>query len=218
MTRRARLRALALITLVFPLVGGCVTLLPKRAPDALYRFGDASAPSPPGALAPSAALDVRVTMAEAVRGDAILAMTGREAAYLSGGRWVSSARDLFKEAAVARLSPAWAGCPQSFRVDFQVSRFEVDYDPPAGSLPSVRIQALVGVDRGAGGMRSLGRASAEVQARDNSLSAIVEAFDAAVGTVLTTSDLALATDAQSPARERTCQRLQANKGLPVSPR
>src|SRR5690606_12889759 len=86
---------------------GCA-LLSTPDPVQMYRFGaseaavQAAPPAPTGQLRPVSMR--RIQFSEAARGDRILAITGTQAAYISGARWVSPADQLFTEALVGAFS------------------------------------------------------------------------------------------------------------------
>ena len=220
MTDRRGWTVLALLGVVAPLCAGCVTLLPKAAPEPRYRFGgDASAP-PPAATASGrdGLLGIVVTLPAASRGDALLAMSGQSAAYISGGRWISPASDLFREAAVRALAGHGAPGRAGGVLTLAVTRFEADYDHGTGAAPTVRIEAVLRLSDGVRAPRSLGVVHGEGPAAANRIGAIVGAYDTALDAVLAGAAAALDRDAQSTTRDRPDQRDQAISGLPVSPR
>lgn len=184
MIRSALLVATACVAL-----SGCA-LLASPEPVQLYRFGGASAFAGTGAT--SACPDVhvslrRVEFPEAARGDRVLAVTGAEAAYIKGARWVSPAETLFEEAlrnafldggtcTVLSGGPTARG---GLTLSVDVRRFEAAYPAP-GAVPEVNVVALVRLIRP--GDRSIvaeERISASENAGDNRQSAIVAAFDRA---------------------------------------
>ncbi|MET4682900.1 ABC-type transport auxiliary lipoprotein family protein [Brevundimonas faecalis] len=170
-------------------VSGCA-LLSSPDPVQLYRFGGASAFAGTGAT--SACPDVQVSLRrvdfpEAARGDRILAVTGAEAAYIKGARWVSPAETLFEEtlrnafldgAACTVLS----GGPltrDGLLLSVEVRRFEAAYAAP-GAVPDANIDVLLRLVRP--GDRSIvaeDRISVSENAGQNRQSAIVAAFDRA---------------------------------------
>ncbi|MFC5372935.1 ABC-type transport auxiliary lipoprotein family protein [Brevundimonas faecalis] len=170
-------------------VSGCA-LLSSPDPVQLYRFGGASAFAGTGAT--SACPDVQVSLrrvdfSEAARGDRILAVTGAEAAYIKGARWVSPAETLFEEtlrnafldgAACTVLS----GGPltrDGLLLSVEVRRFEAAYAAP-GAVPDANIDVLLRLVRP--GDRSIvaeDRISVSENAGQNRQSAIVAAFDRA---------------------------------------
>ena len=219
MTDRRGWIVLALLAAAAPLCAGCVTLLPKAAAEPLYRFGgDASAPPPTAAPGRDGLLGIVVTLPAAARGDSLLAVSGRSAAYISGGRWVSPASDLFREAAVRALAGRGTAGPGGGVLTLAVTRFEADYDHGTDAPPTVRIEAALRLSDGVRPPRSLGVVAGEGPAAANRIGAIVGAYDTALDAVLAGAAVALDREAQSTIRDRPDQRDQAISGLPVRPR
>jgi cholesterol transport system auxiliary component len=197
---------------------GCVSLLPKTAPEPLYRFGGDVRSLPGGAVTPASPLRITVTLPVAAQGDALLALTGRRAAYISGGRWVAPATDLFREAAERALGTHGPAGPGTARLTLSVTRFETDYDAGPDAPPVVRIDGTLLLAEDGRGPRVLTPVHGEARAGENRISTIVGAYDAALDQVLAATASALDRDAQFPARVRPVQRDQAISGLPVRPR
>ncbi|WP_420470675.1 ABC-type transport auxiliary lipoprotein family protein [Brevundimonas sp. FT23042] len=168
-------------------LGGC-SLLATPEPVQLYRFGNL----PMGAMERAlAGPEVQVVMrrpefAQAVRGDRILGVTGAEAAYIKGARWVSSADVLFSES----LESAFAAQAERVRLvgpreltrtsqalDIDVRTFEARYPAP-GVAPVatviVRVRLLNALDRT---VQSEQVFMVERPATANRVGAIVSAFD-----------------------------------------
>lgn len=179
-------------------LAGCVSLFPKAVPAQLYRFG---APDAADAAAPAAAQTSGAVIGEggiefdqAASGDRILTMTGKDAAYVAGARWVSPASVLFDQALVRtfeqtpgapRLVPRFGLLRASLMMNLDVQAFEARYDQgdKAAPLVVVRVRAQV--------IRTESRAVASertfattVRASDNRVGAIVQAYDQAVGKTL----------------------------------
>ena len=182
------IRSALLVAAASVALSGCA-LLASPDPVQLYRFGGASAFAGTGAT--SACPDVHVSMRrvdfpEAARGDRILAVTGAEAAYIKGARWVSPAETLFEEAlrnafadggtcTVLSSGPARDG----LLLSVDVRRFEADYAAP-GAVPNANIVVLLRLIRS--GDRSIvveDRITVSENAGENRQSAIVAAFDRA---------------------------------------
>jgi len=207
MTRHSNLVRAALLALAAPLISGCVTLLPKQAAIALYRFGgdsqsitaEMSGRNVGVMSGAGAGPRVEVSLPVASQGDSILTLTGERAAYVSGGRWVSPATDLFREAAVRSLAGRGAG-PAPGVLTLTVTRFEADYDEGAGVPPIVRVDAVVTLSGGGRGARSLGTVHGEQRSAQNRIGEIVRAYDAAVDRVLLATAAAIDADAQTPSR------------------
>jgi cholesterol transport system auxiliary component len=170
-------------------LSGCA-LLSSPDPVQLYRFGGASAYAGTGAT--SACPDVHVSMRrvdfpEAARGDRILAVTGAEAAYIKGARWVSPAETLFEEAlrnafldgGTCTVLSSGPLSRNGLLLSVDVRRFEAAYAAP-GAVPDANIVVLLRLFRMSD--RSLvveDRITVRESAGENRQSAIVAAFDRA---------------------------------------
>jgi len=192
----AALRALSLTAAALTL-SACVSLLPEAEPSQLYRLDAAIDPaataSPP---APTFGLVLPSTgFVQAASGDRILTVTGDEVAYIASARWVAPATDLFEEAVErafdANTGPARLVTRGEMRtaesvLRLDVRRFEAVYDrgQDAAPLVVVRLRATL-VNRGDRALIDEEVFEAEVRAADNRVSAIVAAFDAGTGQVLT---------------------------------
>ncbi len=186
---RNRLMSLAGCAAFAAAVSGCAVLATPD-PVQLYRFGGASAYAGTGAT--SACPDVHVAMRridfpEAARGDRLLAVTGTEAAYIKGARWVSPAETLFEEAlrnafADGGTCTVLSSAPLSrngLLLSVDVRRFEAAYAAP-GAVPDANIVVLLRLFRMSD--RSLiveDRITVRESAGENRQSAIVAAFDRA---------------------------------------
>ncbi len=186
---RNRLMSLAACAALATAVSGCAVLATPD-PVQLYRFGGASAYAGTGAT--SACPDVHVAMRridfpEAARGDRLLAVTGTEAAYIKGARWVSPAETLFEEAlrnafADGGTCTVLSSAPLSrngLLLSVDVRRFEAAYAAP-GAVPDANIVVLLRLFRMSD--RSLvveDRITVRESAGENRQSAIVAAFDRA---------------------------------------
>lgn len=185
---RRGLAGLAALTVAGLGLAGCA-LLSTPDPVQLYRFGPLDGAFV-GERAP-ATVQVslrRIEFPEAVSGERILAVTGNEAAYVAGARWVSDAEDLYTQS----LETAFAGSASGVRLvggreltrgdvslDIDVTTFETRY-ASAGAVPRVVISARA---------RLLSLPAREViseqvfsvnqPAGENRVSAIVAAYDAA---------------------------------------
>jgi len=183
--------AAAALALVAVSLGGCFSLFPKAEPSLLYRL-DANPPAAATAPSPAKGIDViraRIEFNRAAATDRILTVTGGQAAYIAGSRWVSPAPVLFEEA----LERAFANSPTAPRLTqlggasgaravlrLTVDNFETRYDNGPETIPSayvrVRAELLDNRTRALLGYRVFeGRANAS----DNRVSAIVQAYDAA---------------------------------------
>ncbi|MEH6663723.1 MAG: ABC-type transport auxiliary lipoprotein family protein [Brevundimonas sp.] len=191
MSRTVILKRLAAVAAAAGLTAGCA-LLSTPDPVQMYRFGASAtavqqaAPASGGPLRPVGLR--RIQFPEAARGDRILAITGTEAAYISGARWVSPADELFNDAVVGAFSDQSRNTrligPREFSrsalsLDIHVRSFEARY-ADEGAAPAAHIVARARLlqfpDREVVDERVF---TVSVPASDNRVSAIVAAFDAA---------------------------------------
>ena len=191
MSRALILKRVAVIAAAAGLTAGCA-LLSTPDPVQMYRFGaseagmQAAPPAPTGQLRPISMR--RIQFSEAARGDRILALTGTEAAYVGGARWVSPADQLFTEALVSAFSDQSRNTrligPREFSrsalsLDIDVRSFEARY-AYEGAVPEAHIVARARIlqfpDREVVDERLF---AVSLPATDNRVSAIVAAFDAA---------------------------------------
>lgn len=187
------IRTLALAAVAAVSLSGCA-LLSSPDPVQLYRFGD-----PAGAATSAVASPVQVKlrsleMPQASSGDRLLGVTGAEAAYIGGARWVSPASMLYSDALEAsfasqaravRLIGRRELTPTTRLLDVDVRAFETRYEY-AGGTPTVVITARA---------RLLRFPERTVVAEDtftvtqpaaeNRLSSIVDAYDVATRDVNT---------------------------------
>lgn len=188
--RRDLLRLGALAAVVAGL--GACSLLSSPDPVQLYRFGGGKASA--AAVTSGDPVDIalrRIEFTQASRDERLLGVTGTEAAYIAGARWVSPAQELFTdnlESAFAtgssrvRLLGPREITPGSQTLDIDVRTFEARYDMPGGS-PTVVVVArarLLNRDRSIDAERTFERS---VPASANRVAAIVAAFDDASGAV-----------------------------------
>jgi cholesterol transport system auxiliary component len=185
---------------------GCISLFPKSKPSQLYRFGADGA----GQAADAAGRTYNVSRAptvftRAAAGDRILTMTGAEAAYVAGSRWVAPAATLFDEAA-ARTFDAAPGCARLLsrgdasspdaRLRLEVRTFEVRYLDGPGSAPTAVVEATASLSRSQDREVILDRVvRIEERAADNRVGAIVAALDTASSKAL--SEIAGAVNGQA---------------------
>ncbi|MBL0948617.1 MAG: membrane integrity-associated transporter subunit PqiC [Brevundimonas sp.] len=184
---RRRLVGLAGVGLALAM-GGCA-LLSTPDPVQLYRFG----PLDGGYVGERSMASVQVSLRriefpEAVSGQRMLAVTGNEAAYLGGARWVSDARDLYAQS----LETAFGSSASGVRLiggreltradaglDVDITTFETRYAAP-GAVPTVVISARARLlAMPARTVVSEQIFSVRQPATDNRISAIVSAYDAA---------------------------------------
>ena len=177
-------------------LSGCISLLPKSKPAQLYRL----APSAGAPKAPMAANAIGVfsgggEFQHESAGDRIFTVTGDRAAYIADARWAAPAQLLVDEAVDAafegsgghvRLVPRGAPTPTDYVLRLDVRNLEARYEAGANAAPTVvvRLHAALTRDRS----RTLVSEQvfdARVRATDNRIGAIVEAYNAALGQVLT---------------------------------
>ena len=191
-----RLRRLATLGVLAAGLAGCISLFPNDKPAQLYRFDGA----PAAAAGPGGLVEAQFGIArtgggfvQAASGDRILTMTGSKAAYIAGARWVSPAAVLFQEAlsraferaaGPARLLQRGEVGKADYQLRVDVTRFETVYDRGEHGAPLVAVElraTLTNADRSFTAVRPF---RSEVRASSNRVSAIVGAYDQAVGQTL----------------------------------
>ncbi len=187
MTRFSLIRPLA-ATVATMALSACA-LLSTPDPVQTYRFGGAPVATSAAAVASPVQVTLRrVEFPEAVEGDKLLGVTGTEAAYIAGARWVSPASDLYMEsienafaaqATRVRLIGARELTRGQRSLDIDIRSFEARYDAP-GATPTIvvtaRARMLVLPERTVSAERVF---TVEQPATANRVSSIVEAFDLA---------------------------------------
>jgi cholesterol transport system auxiliary component len=178
------------------LLAGCITLLPKETPAQLYRFGSTPTPATQALAGPRFAVQpLVISFDHASAGDRILTVTGDQAAYIKGARWVTGASPMF-EAALATAFDADPGPArlmafgEAVRPDYflkvDVRTFEARYLHGQGAAPTIVVEVYaaltVPTERSLAGERLF---SASVPASDNTAGAIAQAFDQGVDQTLT---------------------------------
>ena len=181
-------------------LAGCVSLLPKQPPVQLYVFGRAA---PAAAPAPSAELVGRggvigvvlepVSFPRSALGDGLLTVRGETADYIRGARWLGPAVTLFQEAAersfdarprAVRLIDRSQLAAASVLLRLDVQEFDARYDPSTSIPPNVVVDVRATLTRADGRALVQSRFTDTRPATENRVSAIVAAYDGAVGTVL----------------------------------
>ena len=190
-------------------LGGCISVFPKTPPSQLYRFAaEAAAPAAAETDARVALILPPVTLSRASAGDQLLTITGDEAAFIAGSRWISPAAVLWEESVRAAfagrsartrlLTRTEVGTGQAFlRVSVPV--FEARYPAP-GAAPTVHVRLSAILLHRTGPFSAARTFEAAVPAADNRVGAIVTAFDRAVEQV--TAGLLAWTDANADAAAR----------------
>ncbi len=190
-------RRLAIVALAAAAIGlsGCISLFPKAEPSQLYRLdADISPPAgaPTGPL--FGVLKLQTGFPRASAGDRILTIgNGGEAAYIAGARWISPAAVMFDEALAegfqgagrARLIGRGEVVRADYALKLDVHTFEAEYDngPKAAPKVTVTVRGVITrtQDRSLVGDQTF---TVSVRAADNRVSAIVPAYDQALGKVL----------------------------------
>ena len=192
---RTVLRGL-LLAAAASLLAGCISLFPKADPAQLYRFG-ATAPQVQETASAGPAFGVFLTVTgfdRAAANDRILTVTGTQAAYIKGARWVTSSVALFDSAlqhafdadqGPARLVARGEIARADYVLKLDVRTFEVRYDNGQAAAPTIVVDVHAALDRASDqtlvGDRSF---KASITASDNRVDAIAQAFDQAVAQVL----------------------------------
>jgi cholesterol transport system auxiliary component len=127
-------------------------------------------------------------------GDGILTVTGEKVAYIAGARWAAPAEVLFDQAAFAafdhdpdgvRLVPRGAPSATAFVLRADVRNFETRYEAGPHAPPTVLIQVRAALSRQRQQPVVADRVfEAREPAASNRVSAIVAAYDKALGEVL----------------------------------
>ncbi len=186
-----------IMALTVAALAGCISVFPKVAPEQLYRFGGDSPQVDPTSARSTTAFAVQsnpTSFDRAAAGDAILTITGDQAAYIKGSRWVSPAATLFDAAVTrafdtskgpARLIPRGEAARADYVMKLDVRTFEARYVDGLGSPPVVMVEVYADLTRTAD--RTLAGEhifKASIPAGENRAGAIARAFDKAIVQVL----------------------------------
>jgi len=188
--QRARQRVIGATALagLAAVLGGCA-LLSTPDPVQLYRFGPLDSPYVGERTTANVQVSLRrVEFPEAVAGQRILSVTGNEAAYLAGARWVSDADELYTQALETAFGAGASGVRliggreltrADAGLDVDITTFETRYAAP-GAAPAVVISARARL-LGMPGRTVVSEQIFSVRqpASENRLGAIVAAYDAA---------------------------------------
>jgi cholesterol transport system auxiliary component len=147
----------ALITVsIAGLLSGCISVLPKEPPAQLYRFGMYGPGAPTTSTSTFTVEALPLSFDRPAAGDAILTMTGNEAAYIKGSRWVGPAQTLF-EAAVTRAFEASGGAARlmvrgepsrpDYLLKLDVLRFEAHYEQGPAAPPTIVVEVNATLSR-----------------------------------------------------------------------
>ena len=178
------------------LLSACISVFPQSDPAQLYRF-QATVPDHRGTVSAEPTFNVllgRTVFDRAAAGDRILTVSGTQAAYIKGVRWVTSAEDLFNvslqqafdaDRGPARLVHPGDLSPVDFVLKLQVHTFAAQYATGQDTAPEI-IVALQATLSGAKDRTVIAdrQFSAAVTAEENRVESIVQAFDGAVSQVL----------------------------------
>ena len=176
-------------------LAGCVTLLPKADPVTLYRFGAA-----PVEATAAAEAGVRIGIVRAPTlfqresaGDQLLTVSGDKVAYMADARWVAPAPVLWDQAVAAafdgapsiRLVGRGDPAPATYSLRLEVRSFETRYERGSKAAPVVlvRVRAVLTTARDRTGVVET-LIEARAPAAGNRISAIIPAYDKAVGDAL----------------------------------
>lgn len=192
---------------------GCVSVFPKSEPMQLYRFGQdqGAASTTEAALVKrgpegrSGVVLSQVILPHAAMGDGILTVTGDQAAYIAGSRWLSPAVLIFDE----DVMRSFEGRAQRTRIldrgqlgvadallRLDVGRFETSYDNGPAAAPTVVINVRATIT-GADGRQAVQRIFIHREpAAENRVGAIVAAYDKVVDETL--AEVVDWTDATAP--------------------
>jgi cholesterol transport system auxiliary component len=174
-------------------LSGCVTLLPKEQEAQLYSFGNNLPPAQRTAGAPTFNVSLLPISFDApAAGDRILAISGQQAAYLRGARWVTGASTLFEQSldnafdadgGPARLMARGEGVKADYFVKLDVRVFGIRYTDGEGLPPTANVQvyAVISANRQLVSERIF---AASVKASENRGGAIANAVEQANQQVL----------------------------------
>ncbi|WGM30466.1 ABC-type transport auxiliary lipoprotein family protein [Brevundimonas sp. NIBR11] len=181
------IRSLVLAAVAAVSLSGCA-LLSSPDPIQLYRFGDPTGMATTAVAEPVQVKLRTVEMPQASQGDRLLGVTGAEAAYIKGARWVSPAMMLYSDALEAsfasqaravRLIGRRELTPTTRLLDVDLRAFETRYDYE-GAAPAVVITARARLlrfpERTVVAERTF---TVSQPAGENRVSAIVAAYDQA---------------------------------------
>lgn len=179
-------------------LGACVSLLPKSKPAQLYTFGGARAAAAQPAAGPAGTgpglVLVGVGFPRASAGDGILTLTGDQAAYIAGSRWVSPAASLFQEAVERAIDRPGSPLRLLGRGDIgsaagllrlDVRDFQAVYDKGSEAAPEVAVAVHARLTASDGRLLDARTFEIRKRAAGNRVSAIVRAFDEATAEALT---------------------------------
>lgn len=176
-------------------LAGCVSLFPKTKPVQLYSFkaaqaAAAAAPAPPASVA---ILRAPTTFTRAASSDRILTRNGNEAAFIADARWSAPAAVLFDETLAAafdnasvRLATRGESAATDAILRVEVRTFEAVYKDGPDAAPTAVVEARATLTAPKNREFATSKVfHAEHKANDNRTGPIVDAYDAAVGDLMT---------------------------------
>lgn len=178
------------------LLAGCISVFPKSDPVQLYRFGTTT-PQVQETAPAEPVFNVflgHTGFERAAAGDRILTVTGTQAAYIKGARWVTSSEALFDSAlhhvfdadrGPARLVGSGDIARAEYLLKLNVRTFEARYRDGQNAAPTIVVEVHAALAHTQGqSVAAVQRFDASVTASDNRVGAIAQAFDQAVSQVL----------------------------------
>jgi cholesterol transport system auxiliary component len=177
-------------------LAGCISVFPKEKPAQLYRFVDEPPADSPAQPAPGRRFLLRATIGDfdrASSGDRILTVEDEKVAYIAAARWVEPAATLMNEAlgvAFERSTAASLLVPGDLaaadeRMALDVQTFEVRYRKGRETPPVVVIRIVANLESSKGASPRREKIfNVETPATGDTLSSIVEAYDACVSQTL----------------------------------
>ena len=169
-------------------LAGCALLFGGGDPAQLYRFGAEPAPTVQVSGGKFGVLKSTTDFVEAAASDKILTVTQGEAAYIKDARWVSPAAILFDElvdrtfqgsSGRARLITRGEVAKADYVLKLDVRTFEARYPAPK-MAPEVVVETRAMLTRNDNRELVAEQVfTSRVQAGDNRVSAIVDAYDRA---------------------------------------
>jgi cholesterol transport system auxiliary component len=174
-------------------LGGCVSIIPQSKPVQLYRLSQA--PAPPTTPAPQGLTVERTTIAfpPDAAGDRLLTVSGQQAAFVSGARWLEPAAvmfdqavtDAFDDPGAPRLANPANAASATVTLRLAVRRFQVDYDQGTGAAPAVDVAVeAVLIHHGDRAVLAQKVFETRQRASENRVGPIVAAYDVATAQTL----------------------------------
>jgi len=178
------------------LLMGCISLFPNSEPAQLYRFGTIE-PQVQETASAEPAFNVflgQTGFESAAAGDRILTVTGTQAAYIKGARWVTPSEDLFDSAlqnafdvnpGPARLVGSGDIARADYMLKLNVRTFEAQYSGGEVSAPTIVVEVRATLARTEDQTVVAEQGfKAVITASENRVGAIAQSFDQAVAQVL----------------------------------